>query len=99
MKDITTNELRKKELCYQCRETEYFICNCTKGEQHMQEIVIKLEPKNKYNLAQIVASLPESAFNSSEGEGIHVCRMELMVGEEDDNVPPASELSFSLTKQ
>lgn len=90
MEGVSTNELRKKGLCFRCQKPDHIAQNCPDAPRLVREMINHLEPEERYDLANALASLPESAFDSHEGEEIQIRGMEFSDNQDSTTASPPS---------
>lgn len=97
MEGLDIGEMRKRGLCFRCGQSGHLARNCPSGKDRIRRLITGLEPEDKHDLAEIIAALPESAFDPTEGEEVQVRGMEFM--NKQDSPPDIPDSSFPQTEQ
>lgn len=96
MEGLDVGEMRKKGLCFRCGKAGHLARNCPDAPRRIRQLIDDMEPEDRYDLAELIGSLPESEFDCESVEAIQARGM-AFADEEDTRTPPES--SFSPTEQ
>lgn len=103
MEGLKAAKLRQQRRCYRCGAPDHLARDCTNGRQNIRELVGSLEPEERFDLAQIMAALPESSFEEPKEEAVEEMIRAMSAPPEseklDEHYDPPSSSSFPQTKQ